>query len=152
LQCLHHYPEIWYDAATYCASSGVPNAIEEATEMFDKACKALPGNILIHFAYADFHESRKQNDKAKVVSYCIHFLIFQIYEKLLETRQDSIVYIQYQKFVRRTVSMEAARDVFIKARKSPDSTYHVYIASAMMEYQANNNPKVGNLNKYFVNS
>jgi cleavage stimulation factor subunit 3 len=38
--------------------------------------------------------------------------------------------------------MEAARDVFIKARKSPESTYHVYIASAMMEYQANNNAKV----------
>jgi cleavage stimulation factor subunit 3 len=131
LLCLHHYPEIWYDAAMYLAGSGVPTANDEATEMFDRACKALPGNILFHFAYADFHEARKQNDKAKAV-----------YESLLEKKQDPIIYIQYQKFVRRTVSIEAAREVFIKARKSPDCTYHVYIASAMMEYQANNNPKV----------
>ncbi len=73
LQCMQHYPEIWYDAATYCASSGVPNAIEEATEMFDRACAALPGNILIHFAYADFHEARKANEKAKAVRSFSHF-------------------------------------------------------------------------------
>ncbi|KAL0487843.1 cleavage stimulation factor subunit 3 [Acrasis kona] len=130
LLCLYHYPEVWYDAAMYCAESNVPTAVEESMDMFERACLALPKNILINLSFADFCEVRKFNDRAKTV-----------YEKLLESRSDSIIFIQYQKFIRRTVSFEAARDVFIRARRA-DCSYHMYIASAMMEYQINNNANV----------
>lgn len=128
LLCLYHYPEIWYEAAMYLASY---SAHDEASRMFERAVKALPDNILIHFAYADYEETKKNFDKAA-----------QIYEDLMKHRQDSIVTIQYQKFVRRRFGVDRARQVFIQAIKNEKCTYHVYVASALMEFQVNDNAPV----------
>lgn len=37
---LYHYPDIWYDYATWYAKSG---AVDSAIKIFQRALKALPG-------------------------------------------------------------------------------------------------------------
>lgn len=37
---LYHYPDIWYDYATWHAKSG---SVESAIKVFHRALKALPG-------------------------------------------------------------------------------------------------------------
>ena len=49
IQCLmylYHYPDIWYDYATWHAKSG---SIDAAVKVFQRALKALPGNLLLIF-------------------------------------------------------------------------------------------------------
>lgn len=42
--------------------------------------------------------------------------------------------LQFIRFLRRTEGVEAARKYFLDARKSPNCTYHVYVAYAMMAF------------------
>lgn len=44
------------------------------------------------------------------------------------------VYIQYMKFARRAEGIKSARQVFKMAREDKRSTYHVFMAAALMEY------------------
>ena len=47
IQCLmymYHYPDIWYDYATWHAKSG---SVDSAVKVFQRALKALPGNLLL---------------------------------------------------------------------------------------------------------
>ncbi|KAI7859182.1 hypothetical protein BDC45DRAFT_543564 [Circinella umbellata] len=46
----------------------------------------------------------------------------------------SLVWINYMRFARRTEGIKAARALFSRARKAANRTYHVFIASALMEY------------------
>ncbi|CAO3599627.1 unnamed protein product [Absidia cylindrospora] len=57
-------------------------------------------------------------------------------------RQCSLVWIAYMRFARRTEGIKSARSLFSKARKSPCRTYHVFIASALMEYHNSKDPVV----------
>lgn len=50
LQCLmylYHYPDIWYDYATWHAKSG---SVDSAVKVFQRALKALPGNCTVFSA------------------------------------------------------------------------------------------------------
>ncbi len=127
LLCLYHYPEIWYEAAMYLASY---SAHKETSRMFERAIKALPDNILIHFAYADYEETKNNFEKAS-----------KIYDKLMQHRQDAIVVIQYLKFLRRRFGVEQARDLFLKAIRG-NCSYHIYVAYALMEFQVNGQPDI----------
>lgn len=128
LLCLYHHPDVWYDFVAYLIDN---NALDEAKNTFERGIKALPANILLHFTYADFEESRKNISEAK-----------NIYERLLERRTDPIVFVQYQKFARRAEGINAAREVFLRARKIPGAlTWHLYAASGLMEFNLNNDPK-----------
>lgn len=43
---LYHYPDIWYDYATWHAKGG---AVDAAIKVFQRALKALPGSVpLLH--------------------------------------------------------------------------------------------------------
>ncbi|KAL2920081.1 hypothetical protein HK105_200147 [Polyrhizophydium stewartii] len=53
-----------------------------------------------------------------------------------------LVWVVYMRFARRQQNIKAARQVFSRARKSPLITYHVYVASALMEYHLNKDPEV----------
>jgi len=53
-----------------------------------------------------------------------------------------VVWVMYMRFARRAEGIKAARGVFGKARKSPYPTWHVFEASAMMEYHANKDSAV----------
>ena len=46
LMYLYHYPDIWYDYATWHAKTG---SIDAAVKVFQRALKALPGNLLLIF-------------------------------------------------------------------------------------------------------
>jgi cleavage stimulation factor subunit 3 len=106
-------------------------SLEEASEFFEKGMNFLKNNILLHFAAASFEETRKNTQRAK-----------EIFQKLLTVRNDSIIYIQYQKLAIRLGEIEEARNIYINASKSPNSTYHVEIASALMEFYTNKTPKI----------
>ncbi|KAJ3047615.1 mRNA 3'-end-processing protein rna14, partial [Rhizophlyctis rosea] len=51
----------------------------------------------------------------------------------------SLVWVVFMRVARRAQNIKVARQVFSRARKSPHCTYHVYVASAMMELYCNKN-------------
>jgi len=53
-----------------------------------------------------------------------------------------VVWVMYMRFARRAEGMKAARGVFGKARKLPHLTWHVFEASAMIEYHTNKDSSV----------
>ncbi|KTW27222.1 cleavage polyadenylation factor subunit RNA14 [Pneumocystis jirovecii RU7] len=50
------------------------------------------------------------------------------------SKNTSVVWSVFMRAVRRAEGIKAARQVFGKARKAPNQTYHIYVASALMEY------------------
>ncbi|GAB4858026.1 Cleavage stimulation factor subunit 77 [Ancistrocladus abbreviatus] len=69
LMYLYHYPDIWYDYATWHAKSG---SVESAVKVFQRALKALPDSEMLKYAYAELEESRGSIQAAR-----------RIYESLL---------------------------------------------------------------------
>ncbi|KAH7832984.1 hypothetical protein Vadar_002065 [Vaccinium darrowii] len=122
LMYLYHYPDMWYDYATWHAKSG---SVDSAVKVFHRALKALPDSEMLKYAYAELEESRGAIQPAK-----------KVYESLLgdSINATALSHIQYIRFLRRTEGVEAARKYFVDARKSPNCTYHVYIAYAMMAF------------------
>ncbi|KAF9685648.1 hypothetical protein SADUNF_Sadunf03G0076300 [Salix dunnii] len=99
LMYLYHYPDVWYDYATWHAKSG---SIDAAIKVFQRALKALPDSETLKYAYAELEESRGA--------------------------------IQFIRFLRRNEGVEAARKYFLDAQKSPDCTYHVFVAYALIVF------------------
>ncbi|WVZ14178.1 hypothetical protein V8G54_011744 [Vigna mungo] len=132
-QCLmymYHYPDIWYDYATWHAKGG---SIDAAIKVFQRALKALPDSEMLRYACAELEESRGAIQAAK-----------KIYESLLGdgVNATSLSHIQFMRFLRRTEGVEAARKYFLDARKSPSCTYHVYVAYATMAFCLDKDPKM----------
>ncbi|KAJ4966109.1 hypothetical protein NE237_017958 [Protea cynaroides] len=130
LMYLYHYPDIWYDYTTWHAKSG---SIDSAIKVFQRALKALPDSEVLRYAFAEMEESRGAVQPAK-----------KIYESLLSNAVNTtaLAHIQFIRFLRRTEGVEAARKYFLDARKSPNCTYHVYVAYAMMAFCLDKDPKV----------
>ncbi|KAI4341639.1 hypothetical protein MLD38_026337 [Melastoma candidum] len=130
LMYLYHYPDVWYDYATWHAKAG---ATEAAIKVFQRALKALPRSQLLRYAYAEYEESRGAIQPAK-----------KVYETLLTDGSDNaaLAHIQYIRFLRRTEGVEAAKKYFLDARKSPSCTYQVYVAYAKMAFCLDKEPKV----------
>lgn len=140
LLCFGHHPNVWHEYASYLdeqfkslndkdAEFG-KKLLKEETTLFERATKGLMRNsLLIHFAYADFEESR--NDRKKALS---------IYNNLIELGQQdeqidlTLVYIQLMRFTRRTEGLKSARLIFKKARDDKRCSHHIYTATALMEY------------------
>ncbi|KAH9493981.1 Cleavage stimulation factor subunit 3 [Dermatophagoides farinae] len=147
LLCLGHHPDIWYEYASYLdenskimAEKGDMNhhkaLQEDVASVYDRATSTLlKENILLHFSYADFEESRNRKDES-----------IKIYEKLLHIKtigfNPTLTYIQYMKFTRRTESMSSARAIFKRARADSRCGYEVYIAAAMTEYYCSKNMNI----------
>ncbi|KAK7266964.1 hypothetical protein RIF29_19626 [Crotalaria pallida] len=132
-QCLmymYHYPDIWYDYATWHAKGG---SIDAAIKVFQRSLKALPDSEILRYAYAELEESRGAIQAAK-----------KIYEGLLGdgVSATTLAHIQFIRFLRRTEGVEAARKYFLDARKSPSCTYHVYVAYATMAFCLDKDPKM----------
>ncbi|KAL9141530.1 hypothetical protein ABFS82_14G110600 [Erythranthe guttata] len=122
LMYLYHYPDMWYDYATWHAKNG---SKDSAIKVFQRALKALPDSELLNYAYAELEESHGAAQAAK-----------KVYENFLGdgVNATSLSHIQFMRFLRRTEGVEAARKYFLDARKSPNCTYHVYVAYAMMAF------------------
>lgn len=130
LMYLYHYPDIWYDYATWHAKSG---SVDSAVKVYQRALKALPDSEMLKYAYAELEESRGAVQPAK-----------KIYESLLGdgVNANALSHIQFNRFLRRTEGVEAARKYFLDVRKSPNCTYQVYVAYAMMAFCLDKDPKV----------
>lgn len=122
LMYLYHYPDIWYEYATWHAKNG---SRDSAIKVFQRALKALPESDMLKYAYAELEESHGAVQAAK-----------KVYESLLGdgVNATALSHIQFMRFLRRTEGVEAARKYFLDARKSPKCTYHVYVAYAMMAF------------------
>ncbi|KAK6143519.1 hypothetical protein DH2020_023867 [Rehmannia glutinosa] len=122
LMYLYHYPDIWYDYATWHAKGG---SRDSAIKVFQRALKALPDSEMLKYAYAELEESHGAAQAAK-----------KVYESLVGdgVNATALSHIQFIRFLRRTEGVEAARRYFLDARKSPNCTYHVYVAYAMMAF------------------
>ncbi|KAL2564536.1 hypothetical protein AAZV13_19G052500 [Glycine max] len=152
-QCLmhmYHYPDIWYDYATWHAKGGL---IDSAIKVFQRALKALPDSEMLRYAYAELEESR-----GAIQDECSHSINSQnlreifsgsqaakkIYESVMGDGDSAttLSHIQFIRFLRRTEGVEAARKYFLDARKSPSCTYHVYVAYATMAFCLDKDPKM----------
>ncbi|KAJ1393235.1 Tetratricopeptide-like helical domain superfamily [Sesbania bispinosa] len=127
---MYHYPDIWYDYATWHAKGG---SIDAAIKVFQRSLKALPDSEMLRYAYAELEESRGAIQAAK-----------KIYEGLLGdgVSATALAHIQFIRFLRRTEGVEAAKKYFLDARKSPTCTYHVYVAYATMAFCLDKDPKM----------
>uniref|UniRef100_F1KXJ8 Cleavage stimulation factor subunit 3 n=1 Tax=Ascaris suum TaxID=6253 RepID=F1KXJ8_ASCSU len=137
LLCLGYYPDIWYEASLFQQQAAVALAEKgdvklaaqmnaEVAQLFERAIGGLlKDSQLLFFAYADFEEERMKYDNVR-----------KIYDKLLAIEQadPTLAYIQLMKFVRRTEGAQFARNIFKRARQDPRCKFHVYVASALMEY------------------
>ncbi|KFH61759.1 hypothetical protein MVEG_12400 [Podila verticillata NRRL 6337] len=56
LMSMRFYPEIWFEAANYFNEIG---RSDEAVNLLKNACEIMPTSFLLHFAYAEMEESRK---------------------------------------------------------------------------------------------
>ncbi|ERM99059.1 cleavage stimulation factor subunit 77 isoform X1 [Amborella trichopoda] len=130
LMYLYHYPDIWYDYATWHAKNEPRDA---AIKVFQRALKALPDSEVLRYAYAELEESRGDVQAAK-----------KVYESLLanSVNATALAHIQFMRFLRRTESVDAARKYFLDARKSHNCTYHVFVAYALMAFCLDKDPKV----------
>eukprot|EP01130_Rhizamoeba_saxonica_P018209 TRINITY_DN9037_c0_g1_i1.p1 TRINITY_DN9037_c0_g1~~TRINITY_DN9037_c0_g1_i1.p1 ORF type:complete len:583 (-),score=141.69 TRINITY_DN9037_c0_g1_i1:47-1795(-) len=152
-QCLlylYRYPEIWNEFAQYQVEN---KNYEYAKKIYTQGLCAVEDSFLLHFAYSNFLESLGNIEEA-----------VEIYEKLLNKKDDTLVYIEYMRFARRSIDMKAAQKIFFRAKNSPNATYHLYIAAAKIEYHINGNYiaaknifqiglplfKKGDLDKYII--
>lgn len=130
LMYLYHYPDVWYDYATWHAKAG---SIDAAIKVFQRSLKALPDSEMLRYAYAELEESRGAIQAAK-----------KIYENLLGDSENAtaLAHIQFIRFLRRTEGVEPAKKYFLDARKSPSCTYHVYVAYASVAFCLDKDPKM----------
>ncbi|KAG6582781.1 cleavage stimulation factor subunit 3-like [Phytophthora cinnamomi] len=125
-----HYPEAWYQYASYENQANDPEA---AASVFERAIEAIPESSYLHFAFADHLELRGDIPAAKA-----------IYEKLLKDHVSALAYVTYQRFARRAYGakgLSEARAIFKRARKDEREgacTYHVFAASALLEFYSDN--------------
>ena len=125
-QCLlvmGHHPELWYEAAQYLVRMsrdltdsgdmiGGKKLGDEAADLYRRATDKNRGlmkhNPLIHFAYANFEESRGKVEKCR-----------QIYDKLtnISDLDPTLTFIQFMRFARRAEGLKSARQVFRMARE-----------------------------------
>lgn len=91
----------------------------------------MSNSLLLHFQYCDFLELGGNYAEAD-----------EVYKKIIETKPEPLVWIQYLFFSRRVYNIHGARKIFFKARKSLSCTYHIYVASALLEYYVNKDEAV----------
>ncbi|CAH0699571.1 unnamed protein product [Spodoptera exigua] len=99
---------------------------DEAAAVYERATSGpLKQSTLLHFAHADYEESRLHYNK-----------VHQVYTRYLDMEDidPTLAYVQYMKFARRAEGIKSARTVFKRAREDPRSRYHVFVAAALMEY------------------
>lgn len=102
---------------------------------------------MLHFTLADLKEQEGLKDESK-----------EIYELLMQSldlassnpsslqtdpfldsslsQLTSLVCITYMRFLRRAFSVKASREMFVGISKSPNCTWEVYVAAAMLELRS----------------
>eukprot|EP00897_Mesotaenium_endlicherianum_P004112 jgi/Mesen1/3729/ME000203S02819 len=133
LMQLHHYPDVWYEYATWHVVHSSFSSADIAAQVFERALAAIPDSEVLHFAWAELHESCGRMQEARA-----------LYEALLAAPGGGspLAHVQMMRYARRTGGVDAARKAFMAARRAPACSYHVYVASALMELCLDKDPKV----------
>uniref|UniRef100_A0AC34R5A3 Suppressor of forked domain-containing protein n=1 Tax=Panagrolaimus sp. JU765 TaxID=591449 RepID=A0AC34R5A3_9BILA len=144
LLSLGYHADIWYESACFHekivaelkehGDTKVADVIAaETSKLYIRATSGLMKETpLIHFAHADFEESKGRFEVAK-----------QIYDKLINFTEDpTLAYIMLMNFVRRTEGVRAARAVFQQARCDSRCQFHIFIAGALMEFHCSKDVSV----------
>jgi tetratricopeptide (TPR) repeat protein len=121
-QCLlvmRHYPHIWFD---YSAIRADANDAAGARAILTRAVAALPTSALLAFALAQTLELAGEVDAA-----------LRTLEQLLEKAPSPIAWARAIQVTARAQSRDAARKLFIRARKSPQCSWQPYVVAAQLE-------------------
>lgn len=137
LVCLHFYPQMWWAAARFFTSAATTTTTTTTTsssttttdlgcEYMGRAAAALPHYLPAHLAYSEcLAAAGRTGDARHVLEGC-----------LAQNADAPLVWIRYMQLVRAgtgATAVEDARKVFLKARKRPGCTWHVYVAAAEIE-------------------
>lgn len=139
------HPDIWYEAALFLESHSKQmmergdittgnKLADDAASFYERATTTLlKSNLMLHFAHAEFEESRKRIQK-----------VHEIYSRLLEQADidPTLIFIQYMKFARRAEGIKESRAIFRKAREDSRCRYHIFVVAALMEHFCNKDAKV----------
>lgn len=154
VMCMRYFPEVWFDAVEYLLSS---DQAPLANEFLSQAVHANPTSFILFFKKAELEEKEmklkemretfvKLLDNHKAYRVKVEQQMAETeaetgakdedLEKKLDTnaRDVTAVYTVYMKSIKRAEGIKEARKVFSEGRKLSYSTYHIYVASAMMEY------------------
>ncbi len=160
------YAETWYDAADYCLSV---NREKEGLDFLRQGMEATPTSTLLFFRYVEHEELHSRTDDLKAM---LETLLTNLDNELVNTkiraeermaaaksatekieqnmtanisslkREIALTWVVLMRTTRRIEGVKGARQVFAKARRAPNATYHIFIASAMMEYHCSNDPSI----------
>ncbi|KAG5356186.1 mRNA 3'-end-processing protein [Yarrowia sp. B02] len=152
---LQFVPEIWFLAAEYCFDD--PLLKTEALQFLKDGLQLNPNSSLLAFRLAEYYEREADAEKMRTI-YDEHIESLDKERKALVEAQDAeaepsaetvklntqitIAYSVYMKAVKRFEGIKPGRMVFKKARNTGFATYHIYVASALMEFHHNKNPTV----------
>lgn len=103
LGCCQYSPDMWM----YCMEYVYSIKKEDAMEMMERAIAALPNCLLLRIRICEFYEAIGEVTKADLE-----------YRHLVKDCKIAVPWIMYQQFTRRNFGIQAARDVFERARLS----------------------------------
>lgn len=116
---LYLVPEMWHEAARFCADN---ERADDAIAYYRRGCAALPRSEPLHFIHADFCEAHGRPEAAR-----------EIYDALRTRRDTARVHIQRMRFERRAGDIPRARRALLDALASPTCAPDVYLHGARME-------------------
>mmetsp|Transcript_19714 Transcript_19714/g.54740 ORF Transcript_19714/g.54740 Transcript_19714/m.54740 type:complete len:821 (-) Transcript_19714:318-2780(-) len=159
LMFVYHYPEFWYEAASWHISHPLGGGSAPAVAILERGAQALPGCSGLRYAAADIEESAGQaaRDASEEVEASQHLAAAEaVYKGLVgegpedgpvKAEEDpearALAWILYMRFARRALGVKESREVFIRAKKTwAECPWQVYVASAMMEWERGREEKV----------
>lgn len=161
MMSLRYFPEVFFSAANYAVQQ---DAVDDTIEYLNTGIQANPTSFLLSLKLAEVYESQHKINELKAT--------FEVLIKNLKTerarltrrleeeeddetqniksqkelesnaRDVTIAYTHYMKAMERAQGIKEARRIFGEARKLAYSTFHIYVASARMEYHSNKEPVV----------
>ena len=117
LGCCQYSPDMWM----YCIEYAYSVQKAEAMDVMERAIAALPNCLLLRVRICEFFEAIGEVEKADAE-----------YRRLVKDCKIAVPWIMYQQFARRHFGIQAARDVFERARfscKAPS----LYVAAGRRE-------------------
>ena len=116
----------------FTANAGIELA--SAREIYTRSLEAIPASSLLRLAYAEAEEVYGSLSHAT-----------RLYKEAFAKLPSAATFSAYQRHLRRTVGMLAARRLFTEAmheRNDKKHGFHIYMSHARMELYSNSNPEV----------
>lgn len=128
-----YYPELWYDAVEYCLRAGLQS---EAIDLLVTSLSINQLSFTLTVRLSDLYERMERRDDAS-----------KTYRKLIDLLKEqaggdrdlaermTLAYVELMQVVKRGNGVKESRKISSECRKLPFCTYHIYTASAAIEYQ-----------------